>query len=282
MSSIDNIFKESLSGVETSAPSQVWSQIEGKLPNNTSISTTETIKGTPSLFSTVMSTSVLVIGITTFSFLVVQNSSDTIKNNIQTFTETSPNKEKEQKSISIDNQVQTVTAIATKKINTKNDTHSSSNQSTKKIEKIILSDEPVLERKTVPTPQVVSSKKEGISDIETVEKAQKTEKVHRKGEYVTFTIKFNNTSGKKVKSLKVWEEFPDWCDASTLETISHNSMHEVHTSIKEGQNTVEWKIKGVFSPDKLNPSNTGYIEYRVKLAEDRKASELAKNQPGVK
>lgn len=111
---------------------------------------------------------------------------------------------------------------------------------------------------------------------------KKADHQYQMGDYVVFRIAFENTSTKTTNQLQIWEEFPDWCDASTLETIGHDPLHHVKTKIKKGQNTVIWKVKGDFVGPRASSPNKGYIEYRIQLTEAIRASELKRNEPQSK
>lgn len=286
MNSLDNIFKRSLASAETPAPSGLWSKIDKSLSSSetTAHLKKEALNQSKSLFSSLISTSILVVSIGVCSLLVSKNNIPVAQNNLpKTLPEkTSPIRER------ISQKTKT-TKTQPKARNSKPSLHEIKLKSTpvtvitkinKNVPDLPLVAQPETEFNTQTNTAIKPST---LPDkIEEALNQEKKEEIHKKGEFVTFTIKYNNTSGKRVKNLKVWEEFPDWCDARTLETLGHNTTHQVKTIIKESQNTVEWKIKGDFSPDLLNPSNTGFIEYRVKINEDRKTSDLEKNKPGVK
>lgn len=118
--------------------------------------------------------------------------------------------------------------------------------------------------------------------LESIETTQKTDLQYEVGDYVVFRIDFENTSTDHTDKLQIWEEFPAWCDASTVETIGHDELHDVKTRTKPGQNTVIWNVKGDFSKHKETSESKGYIEYRIQLTEAKRASELKRNKPQSK
>ena len=286
--SMDQIFKDTLSNHTSPVNENVWNAIENDLPTPKTDSISSSTQS--SLFSTILSTTALTVAVGSLAFLVVTNAPEVSNKPIITENTYSENTHIENSTLTTLNtakeegqfvqeaptKIQNGNAIPTVSPKKETSTTVLQSSSTTGLENTIES-KPEITPLAQNTPQ-------GLNDVQDTNKSladQETEEVFKTGEFVTFTINFNNTSGKDVKSFKVWEEFPDWCDVSTLETISHNSNYEVVPVKKKRQNAIEWKIKGDFSGDLNSPDNTGFIEYRIMLTEDRKASELEKNQPGV-
>jgi hypothetical protein len=268
----DNIFKSKLEAHSSTPGSDLWQNIESQLPSPS-----------PNPFwsiGKVISTSVAtgLIGIGAFVFIYSSSS----KKEANRTSDKNPKSILEKKEHAYIPQEE---IIETKKEITSTSTSAVNNNATINKQSIPPKDDEFSIKeffgsKNKENPTLKNSKADKTHNTPSLK--PKVEKIYEAGETVVLQFEFQNVSGISTKKVESWIEFPDWIDASTVETVSYSPGIEVKTTIKEKYNMVIWLAHGNFSGEITSLSSKGMIEYRFKIKEAKTQTEINSIKPEIK